>query len=439
MSAVHALKMPRTSRSEESHPDIAESRILEALEAVLAPYGERDFTVRLWDGSVLPAQKESRCTLVLNSRDGLRRMLGTPLELRLGEAFIRGDWDVEGDILHMFNVAEKLVDAPPSGSSIAKLLAVVRIPSGNLQSAERAARLSGRRHSAERDGQAIRHHYDVGNDFYRLWLDSRMVYSCAYFEDGCVDLDDAQVRKLDYICRKLRLRPGQRLLDIGCGWGALVRHAAREYGVEAVGITLSPAQVEIALERIDAEALSDRARVELVDYRDADRYGTFDAIASVGMFEHVGAEKLLQYFKQAYELLREGGVFLNHGISREIDAPPWSNESFINRYVFPDGELVPISKTLQAAEEAGFEIRDVESLREHYAATLTHWVRRLEEREAEAVAAADATVYRIWRLYMAGSVNGFARGNISVFQSLLLKPAGGLPGLPMTRNDWYTA
>jgi cyclopropane-fatty-acyl-phospholipid synthase len=297
--------------------------------------------------------------------------------------------------------------------------------------------LSGARHSIERDRLAVTYHYDVSGDFYKLWLDSRMVYSCAYFASPDDDLEVAQERKLDYICRKLRLRPGERLLDIGCGWGGLVIHAAERYGVEAVGITLSGGQAELASERIRRAGLADRCRVEVRDYRQMDDPEGYDKLVSVGMFEHVGEAMLPEYLGRAWRLLRPGGVFLNHGIARSATEPAEGGPSFLDRYVFPDSELVPISTTLRAAEMSDFEVRDVESLREHYALTLRRWVSRLEEHRDEACRAADETTYRIWRLFMSASAYGFEVGRLNLYQTLLVKPSRGESGLPLTRADWY--
>jgi cyclopropane-fatty-acyl-phospholipid synthase len=263
------------------------------------------------------------------------------------------------------------------------------------------------------------------------------VYSCAYFVREDDDLASAQRQKLDYICRKLRLRPGERLLDIGCGWGALIRHAVRNYGVTALGITLSTRQAELADKEIRAAGLADRCRVELCDYRELQDRESFDKLVSVGMFEHVSEGVLPGYFRQAWRLLRPGGVFLNHGISRPVNQPPRRGSSFVQKYVFPDGELVPIGTALVLGEEAGFEVRDVESLREHYVLTLRQWVRRLEEGHEAAIHASDEVSYRVWRLYMSGSAHGFRTGRLNVHQALFVKPEQGRSGLPLARADWY--
>jgi cyclopropane-fatty-acyl-phospholipid synthase len=264
-----------------------------------------------------------------------------------------------------------------------------------------------------------------------------MVYSCALFHSRDESLDEAQYNKLDYICRKLRLKPGEKLLDIGCGWGGLIMHAVENYGVEALGITLSQPQADLANAKIRAAGLADRCRAEICDYRDVPTDRLFDKLVSVGMIEHVGEAKLPEYFHKAFQLLKPGGVFLNHGITESMQREPATGPSFIDKYVFPDGELLPISTSLRVAEETGFEIRDVEGLREHYALTLRHWVKRLEANREKAIALTSPETYRIWRIYMAGSAYSFETGRIGLFQSLLVKSGRQAPPLPLTRCDWY--
>lgn len=397
--------------------------------------------VRLWDGSAWPDAAPRPVTLALKHPGALRAMLLPGTELGLAEAYLYDDFDILGDIEAVFGLADALAAAAAGWrKKLVTARDLLRLPAGPERPTARRgpARLSGRQHSVERDRQAVTYHYDVSNAFYALWLDRRMVYSCAYFQTPDDDLDTAQARKLDYICRKLRLKPGQRLLDIGCGWGGLVLHAAQHYGVHATGITLSRPQVELANERIQAAGLADRCRVEPWDYRDLAEPEGYDALVSVGMFEHVGAAVLPDYFARAWRLLKPGGVFLNHGIASRATDAPQHGPSFSDAYVFPDGELVPISVTLQAAEGAGFEVRDVESLREHYALTLRHWVRRLEAQHDQALRFVDEPTYRVWRLFMSGSAHGFTTGRLNVYQALLVKPdAQGRSGLPLTRRDWY--
>jgi cyclopropane-fatty-acyl-phospholipid synthase len=360
-------------------------------------------------------------------------------DLSIGEAYIYGDFDIEGDFESSFVLEEYfngLRLAAADGLSCARQLR--KLPSDDRPTPEkRLASLTGPLHSPERDREAVRYHYDVSNDFYALWLDRRMVYSTAYFRDPGETLDAAQERKLEYICRKLRLRPGERLLDIGCGWGGLLIHAAKTRGVEAFGITLSTPQAELARDRIRKEGLSDRCRVEVRDYRELDDPNGFDKIASIGMFEHVGKTRLEEYFGHARRLLRPGGVFLNHGIAANANQPIHSGPFFADHYVFPDGDLVPIHITLHAAERSGFEVRDVESLREHYLLTLRHWVRRLEARYEEARLATDEVICRVFRLYLYGAAYRFRVGATNVYQSLLVRPEAGRSGFPLTREDWY--
>jgi cyclopropane-fatty-acyl-phospholipid synthase len=406
----------------------------------------RRVNVRLWDGTVWPDDAPRSATLVLKHPGALRAMFLPGTEVGLGEAYIYDDFDIEGEPEQIFDIANSLVEA--SSSLPAKLrlgLDLGRLPSragkGRHSSRRGPVKLTGRAHSLERDKQAVTYHYNVSNDFYALWLDQHMVYSCAYFLSPQDDLDIAQAQKLEHICRKLRLRPGQRLLDIGCGWGGLAIYAARHFGVDVTGITLSQPQADLANQRIKAAGLADRCRVQVRDYRQVDEPGSFDALSSIGMFEHVGAGMLPTYFELAHRLLRKGGVFLNHGIALRIsDEILMDATAFSQAYVFPDTELLPVSATLQAAESSNFEIRDVENLREHYALTLRHWIRRLEAHHEQSLAFVDEPTYRTWRLYMSGSAYGFSTGQLNVYQTLLVKPDGhGHSGLPLTRADWYQA
>ena len=398
------------------------------------------FSFRLWDGTEWRSGKQApRYTLEIKHPAALRRMFWRPNQLSLGEAFIFDDFDIQGDVETSFELADHLFNCHWRIAHKLQLgRKLLRLPvKKEARQWRGAASLHGRPHTKRRDSQAVRYHYNVSNDFYRLWLDQRMVYSCAYFHSEADSLDAAQVRKLDYLCRKLRLRPGQKLLDIGCGWGGLVMHAAREYGVEALGITLSEPQADLANHRIRQAGLSDSCRVEVLDYRELPAVPQFDKLVSVGMFEHVGEAQLTNYFRKAYTLLKPGGAFLNHGITEAMEARSSSGPSFIEKYVFPDGELLPISSSLHAAEEAGFEIRDVESLREHYALTLRHWVKRLEANREKAVALTCPVTYRVWRIYMAGSAYGFKSARLGLYQTLMIKSGRQASGLPLTRGDWY--
>jgi cyclopropane-fatty-acyl-phospholipid synthase len=424
--------------------DSAAAKAMAIFRLLLHDYHPRDFAISLWNGNQWgPESGSPRFTLVVRHPDGLRRMLKPNTnDLSLSEAYISGDLDVVGEIEAAMPVANYLVGrtwpavtALRIGKNLLGLPRMDRLRRKNGQPAE----LSGEVHSIERDRQAVTYHYDVSNDFYALWLDEQMVYSCAYFDAVGEGLDAAQARKLDYLCRKLRLRPGERLLDIGCGWGGLIMHAARKYGVEALGITLSAKQAALANQRIKRAGLEKQCRAEVRDYRDLNRASGFEKIVSVGMFEHVGESQLPLYFQHAWHLLRPGGVFLNHGIAnRPIDPVP-KGPNFISRYVFPDGALVPINATLRYAEEIGFEARDVESLREHYTLTLRHWAQRLELRRDEALKIVDEPTYRVWRLFLSGSAYSFATGLLNVYQTVFVKPVEGRSGLPLTRKDWYSS
>jgi cyclopropane-fatty-acyl-phospholipid synthase len=401
----------------------------------------RQVGVRLWDGTLWPDSDPRVATIVLNHPGALREMFLPGSEVGLAEAYLYNDFDIEGDIESVFDLNDALARRPNGFFQKLRIgRELMRLPAGPRHAGGHRgpAQLRGGRHSVKRDRDAVTYHYDVSNDFYRLWLDERMVYSCAYFHSVAEDLDTAQERKLDYICRKLRLQPGQRLLDLGCGWGGLVIHAVKHYGVDATGITLSQPQAELANDRIAQEGLQDRCRALVRDYREMNEPEGYDVLVSVGMFEHVGAAVLPAYFSQAHQLLKPGGVFLNHGIANNASNPTQFEDSFSDTYVFPDGELVPINVTLRAAEESRFEVRDVESLREHYALTLRHWVRRLEAKHEQALAFVDELTYRVWRLFMSGSAHGFTTGRLNLYQALLGKPGPrGSSNLPLTRADWY--
>ncbi len=421
--------------------DPARAAALELLEELFGGARPEELSVRLWDGSAWRpghGRGPARVTLVLKHPGTLRNMFSDPSDLTLGEAYIYDDCDLEGDIESIFTVIDRLFER--GFSLVAKLRYAAllrRMPkTAAPHPAERQSGLEGAPHSKARDRSAVTFHYNLSNDFYRLWLDRRMVYSCACFRSPQDTLDEAQENKLEYLCRKLRLRPGERLLDIGCGWGALVLHAAREYGARALGITLSEPQAALARERIRQQGLEDRCRVQVCDYRDLDEPEAFDKLVSVGMAEHVGERMMGEYLSRAWRLLKPGGVFLNHAIAQNL-RKPWRGESFVARYVFPDADLVPISTVLRAAEESGWEVRDLESLREHYMMTLRQWVQRLEQQAGRARELVGDVAYRVWRLYMAGSAHRFRTGWLNVYQTLLAKPEQGEARLPLSRADWY--
>ncbi|MGW4049825.1 class I SAM-dependent methyltransferase [Streptomyces sp. NPDC004779] len=406
--------------------------------------------LRAWDGSEAGPPGRGP-VLVIRDRRALRRMMWKPGELGLARAWVAGEIDVEGDLYEALDRLSGLIwdRAEESGG----LLASVRDPRIRAAAAslvrlagplpppkppvEEARGRSGGRHSRRRDKQAISHHYDVGNDFYALVLGPSMVYSCAYWTDGGT-LEDAQRDKLDLIARKLALKEGDRLLDVGCGWGSMAIHAAREYGARVVGITLSREQAAFARKRIAEEGLTDRIEIRVQDYRDVPD-GPFDAISSIGMAEHVGAEQYREYADLLYGLLKPGGRLLNHQISRrpEPDEEAYRIDPFIDAYVFPDGELAPMGRTLTTLEDAGFEVRDVEAIREHYALTLRRWVANLERDRDRAVRLVSPGRARIWRLYMAASAVSFERNRIGVNQFLAVRtPVPGRSGLPLRTREW---
>jgi cyclopropane-fatty-acyl-phospholipid synthase len=404
-------------------PMFLEARIEKKL-ADLQARGQLPLAIELWNGHRFAPAGTTPVTLRVPRTAALRRLVNADLA-GLGEAYIEGDVDVEGPIDEAFRAAEKLVRG--WGSAL----------KGKLRG--RLPRLS--LHSKQQDREAIKYHYDVSNDFYRLWLDARMVYSCAYFKTGAEDIDTAQAQKLDHICRKLRLRPGDRLLDIGCGWGALIVHAAQHYGVDATGITLSENQLATAASRIAAAGLQQRCRVLLKDYRDLPGEERFNKIASVGMFEHVGLKNLPGYFATIHRLLAPGGIAMNHGItsvdteSREVGL---GVGEFVQKYVFPHGELPHLSRVVKDMAEAKLEVMDVETLRLHYARTLSHWSRRLEANLEAARAYAGERRTRIWRLYLAGCAHAFAQNWVTIHQVLAVKPADPARNtLPWTRGYMY--
>jgi cyclopropane-fatty-acyl-phospholipid synthase len=346
---------------------------------------------------------------------------------------VTGELDVEGDIYAaLVALRERVPDVklgPKGWAAIARLAGVGGIRP--LPRPPEEAHLRGRRHSKARDAAAIAHHYDVSNEFYRLVLGPSMTYSCAVWRDPEIALEQAQEAKYELICRKLGLREGMRLLDVGCGWGGMAMYAAREHGVTAVGVTLSRRQWEWGEKAVAEAGLADRVEIRLEDYRDVDD-GPYDAVSSIGMFEHVGLANLRLYFDGLFGLIRPGGRVLNHGISR----PPakharLARNSFADRYVFPDGELHEVGTVVSAMQGSGFEVRHLESLREHYALTLRAWVANLERDWEGAVAEAGPARARIWRLYMAASAVNFEAGRTQVHQVLGVKANDGASGLPL--------
>jgi len=409
--------------------------VARALEAVLGP--DLPIAVRAYDGS-RSGPADAPATLLVRSPAVFRRMVTAPGELGLGRAYVSGELDVEGDLyaalsalrdripdVRTFGARQWAEVLPLAGSSVLRTPRALPVP-------PEEARLGGIRHSKQRDAAAIAHHYDVSNAFYRIVLGPSMTYSCAVWEREDVALEDAQAAKYELVGRKLGLERGMRLLDVGCGWGGMVLHAASHHGVRAVGVTLSRRQAEWAEKAVAEAGLADRVEIRYQDYRDvAD--GPFDAISSIGMFEHVGLSQLRVYFDGLRRLLRPGGRLLNHGIGRPPNAgrTRFQRTSFIDRYVFPDGELHEVGSVVSTMQGTGFEVRHLESLREHYALTLRSWVRNLEDGWDEAVTEVGPGRARVWRLYMAASALNFEAGRTQVHQVLGVRSDDGRSGLPL--------
>ncbi|HEY8301227.1 MAG TPA: cyclopropane-fatty-acyl-phospholipid synthase family protein [Jatrophihabitans sp.] len=407
------------------------------------------FGLRFWDGSSTGPQRPP-VTVVIARRRALRRLLWAPDEIGLARAYVTGDLDVDGDLfIALTQVLDLIrpggvVGKRPGLSTLAALVAAafrLRVVGLPPRPPAEEVRLRGRRHTRRRDAEAIAHHYDVGNDFYRNVLGDSMTYSCAYWDQPEPDateaarLSAAQFAKCDLVARKLGLAAGVRVLDVGCGWGTFALHAARTYGARVVGVTLSVAQAEYARARMAEAGVADLVEIRVQDYREvAD--GPFDAIASVGMAEHVGTDHLLEYATDLFTLLRPQGRLLNHAISLRPDDAQQGPErsSFIDRYVFPDGELVPVARMISTLEDVGFEVRDVEALREHYALTLRAWCANLDRNWDAAVAAATPVRARVWRLFMTASAMSFEANDLGVNQILAVRPGPrGESGMPPTR------
>lgn len=407
------------------------SRRINLLNNLFHGYAGPAFTIRfpMWTWHSV-SSGQPVFSLVFSNSDIFDKLL-KPSETSLGEAFVSGELDVDGDMFSAFDVGEWLLNQHMGMGS--------RIGAELYRDCFRVLNLltRGRKHSRERDADSIARHYDLPVEFYAPWLGPTLLYSSAYFRDPTEALDAAQADKLDLICRKLDLQPGDRFMDIGCGWGSLAIHAASMYGAQTRGITVSRSQARVAARRISEAHLGQRCFVEYRDYRDApDLPWRFEKLASIGMFEHVGVENLENYFRVAFDLLNPGGLFLNSGIVRASDSPR-RKQSFIDQYVFPDGELPTLAEAIRAAEEAGFEVRDVESLREHYALTLRRWVWNLQGRASELLQSVSERTLRIWLLYMAGSAAAFERGDISACQILLRRRNTEHNAELCTRETWY--
>jgi cyclopropane-fatty-acyl-phospholipid synthase len=419
---------------------------------------ELPFRVEAYDGSVAePTVVSSANTMTLKilSRDAITRVVTHPGELGLARAYVAGDIEIDGDLDPLFELemppVRKLLSASTVRSLLSELGGSAIKP---LTPPKIEARPRGVLHSRARDRQAVTHHYDVSNRFYEMVLGPSMTYSCAVFKSPDDTLEEAQTRKVDLVARKLDLKPGMRLLDVGCGWGTMGIHAARHYGVHVVGVTLSQAQRDYATEAARLAGVNDLVTFRVQDFRDvAD--GPFDAVSSIGMSEHVGIKSLPHYTQNIFDLLNPGGRFLNHAIGKPVSfdanpqptriselnrqmqialrmrGPSKTGSAFINRYVFPDGELHEVGTLVSMFQAHGFEVRHLESLREHYAITLRHWVDNLTKRFDEAVDDVGVERARVWRLYMAGSAVAFERHHLEIHQILCVRPLDGHSGLPL--------
>jgi cyclopropane-fatty-acyl-phospholipid synthase len=377
--------------------------------------------VELWNGQRLDFSSEPPRVIIRVPSPSALRYLLSPSLYNLGRAYVEGAIEVQGRAVDMINMGNAL--AASSASPHRRLSHALRLVSP---------------HTREKDAAAIRYHYDVSNEFYGAWLDPGMVYSCAYFENGDEDLATAQLKKIDHILRKIALQPGQTLLDIGCGWGALAIRAAQRHGARCVGITLSENQARLAREQVARAGLQGRVEIRLQDYRDVQ--GQFDRITSVGMFEHVGVQHLPAYFRHISDLLAPGGVVMNHGItSTDVDSrsSPYGGGEFIDRYVFPHGELAHLATVVKTMQEGGLEVRDVENLRRHYARTCAIWTDNFENNAEQIRKLTDPKRFRIWHVYLAGCAYAFAHDWISLYQVVCGK-AGQDPGqIPWSRRYMY--
>jgi cyclopropane-fatty-acyl-phospholipid synthase len=405
---------------------VAFSNLAPLRRELAAALPRRPFAIRFWDGSSVPATEPGGPTFEIRSPDALAHMLRAPGELGLGRAYVLGLIDTD-DIEGALRIVDSFEAPSVSGKQIARLAVAVVRATGLVKPPRRPAselKLSGERHTPGRDRSAVRYHYDAGNEFFALFLDESMTYSCAYFQGGAQTLADAQQAKLGLVCKKLALKEGERVLDVGCGWGSFALHAAEHYGVKVLGVTLSEQQVKLGRERVREAGLEGQVELRVADYRDlAHPPEQFDAISSIGMVEHVGEEQIDLYMRTLANLLRPGGRILNHGIAKLMDFDTKDEGAFSERFVFPDGVPLPLSRIELAMERTGLVTRHVEGLPQDYAETLKYWIASFEERYDDAVRLAGSERARVWKIYLRAARQGFLTGWASVYQVLADKPA----------------
>lgn len=440
-ATMAAVKNTSDSVTDPAEQPVSVAELLQPL--VRALLGDVNVRIKFWDGSS-SGEASSIGAILLRSPQALQRIIWAPDELGVGRAFVTGEIDFEGDIFELIKTLRPTQRALrrtlwelPSVVIAARKLNILHLPPSPPKE---EARVHFWQHSKDHDAQSISHHYDIGNEFYKLVLGPSLTYSCARFSRPDMTLTEAQTSKHELVCRKLGLhnRPGQRLLDVGCGWGSMAIHAAQQHQAQVVGITISQEQADLAQQRVAEAGLSELVDIRLQDYRDISGE-TFDAVSSIGMIEHVGKTQMAKYLSILYGVLKPQGRLLNHAIS-SVEGSKLARRSFAYRYVFPDGELIDVGDVVQAMQTAGFEVRDVESLREHYAHTLRHWVSNLEEHQEKAISLVGEARVRVWHLFMAASSVGFSDGGLSVHQVLGVKTdPDGSSGMPSTRDGWSTA
>ncbi len=431
--------MPTTAPVAPTDP--AAETVVNVLKALSEGF-EGNYLVRLWTGETWQLRDgDAPFTVILKHPGAVRAMFWPFDPVGLGEAYIFDDFDIEGDIFaftEWLRHIVRLADGRSLWSKLRLLKALRKLPDQkNPRDISKAGRPTEGDHSKHKDREAISYTYDLPGEFYRLFLDKHMQYTCGYFASAAEHQDIAQERKLDYICRKLRLKSGEKFVDFGCGWGGLVMHAAKHYGVHATGVTLAGEQAKWCENAIDEAGLRDRIKIVYSDYRDFKAAGEFDKASSVGMGEHIGVKNLPVFFSKVFECLRPGGAYLHHSITLRPNTPYPKWTAFARKYVFPNGELQTILRVQESAAQAGFEIRDVENLREHYVYTLENWVRKLDSNREAVLKLVGDVSYRIFRIYMAGATLGFKYGMYGLNQVLVSKPLEGSACMPLMRAEWY--